>query len=381
MTFHKSCTPVLVLLPATLFGMALLSACSSSEERPVYQGAQYYKNLEYPPDLSAPDTTDELRIPEPTKEAMQSFRDNNQLETTITPKFDGIRMVSYAGDSWLEIDNEVEYVWPRVKAFFEHEGIKVVDERPLLGYMETEWTVKMSPDRGFLKSLFQRVEPDQKHKFRVRLARIDDSAKTRMHITHSQIERVMSGEYNEDVSWVTRPGDLEVERELLSRMALFAGLDKEQGLALLENYRPYSSLIRLDKDDTTSLTMTGSMDFVWRRSLRALDRMRMKEIREDRSASTIYFVVGKIQDEDLAINQDGEEDELAESSWLMRLITGDEEPEELSGQYRLELSREEGRVRITVRDESTTVNTDDDGSVYSSARVEQIRDALVRHLE
>jgi len=381
MTFHKSCSPVLVLLPATLLGMALLSACSSSEERPVYQGAQYYKNLEYPPDLSAPDTTDELRIPEPTKEAMQSFRDNNQLETTITPKFDGIRMVSYAGDSWLEIDNEVEYVWPRVKAFFEHEGIKVVDERPLLGYMETEWTVKMSPDRGFLKSLFQRVEPDQKHKFRVRLARIDDSAKTRMHIAHSQIERVMSGEYNEDDSWVTRPGDLEVERELLSRMALFAGLDKEQGLALLENYRPYSSLIRLDKDDTTSLTMTGSMDFVWRRSLRALDRMRMKEIREDRSASTIYFVVGKIQDEDLAINQDGEEDELAESSWLMRLITGDEEPEELSGQYRLELSRQEGRVRIAVRDENTTVNTDDDGSVYSSARVEQIRDALVRHLE
>ena len=85
MTFQKSCSPVLLLLPATLLGMALLSACSSSEERPVYQGAQYYKNLEYPPDLSAPDTTDELRIPEPTKEAMQSFRDNNQLETTITP--------------------------------------------------------------------------------------------------------------------------------------------------------------------------------------------------------------------------------------------------------------------------------------------------------
>jgi len=372
---------MLVLLPAMLLGMAFLSGCSSSDERPVYQGAQYYKNLEYPPDLSAPDTTDELRIPEPTTAAMQRFRDNNELETSITPKFDGIRMISYAGDSWLEIDNDVEHVWPRVKMFFEREGIKVVDERPLLGYMETEWTVKMSPDKSFLDSLFQRFEPDQKHKFRVRLARIDGAAKTRMHIAHQQIERVMTGEFNEDVTWVTRPSDIEVEREMLSRMALFAGLDQQQGLALLENYRPYTSLVRLDKEDTTSLTMSGSMDFVWRRSMRALDRMRMKEIREDRSASTIYFVVDEIQDEDLAISEDDEEDELAESSWLMRLFTGDDEPGELSGQYRLELTKLEGRVRIDVRDENATVNTDDDGSVYSSARVEQIRDALVRHLE
>ena len=376
-------SPALVMAIVMLPGITLVSGCSSNEERPVYQGAQYYKNLEYPPDLTEPDTTDELRIPEPTDQAMQRFRDNNQLETTITPKFNGIRVVSYAGESWLEIDNPVEYVWPRAQEFFEREGIALVDVRPLLGYMETEWTTKFSPEAGFFKSIFQRIEPDRKHKFRLRAERMDDDSKTRIYIAHSQIEKQVFGEFSEEIIWVSRPGDIEVEREMLARMALFAGLDKEKGLALIENYRPYSSLVKLDKTDTSSLTMSGSMDFVWRRALRALDRMRMNDIREDKSASTLYFTVDKLEDKDLDIRQEDEEDDLAKSSWLMQLLTGDDgEDAGIAGQYRLVFSSPGGsKIRVVVRDENTTVLTDDDGDKYSTARVEQIRNALARHLE
>ena len=98
--------------------LMVLTAIACTNERPVYHGAEYYKNLEVPPDLTEPDTGDELKVPEPSVEALQRFRDNNKLETVITPKFDGVRMVSYAGNSWIEVDNDVEKVWPRLLEFW-----------------------------------------------------------------------------------------------------------------------------------------------------------------------------------------------------------------------------------------------------------------------
>ena len=56
-------------LLSVVFLLSTLTACGifGGDERPVYQGAEYYKNLEVPPDLTAPDTADQLRVPKPTK--------------------------------------------------------------------------------------------------------------------------------------------------------------------------------------------------------------------------------------------------------------------------------------------------------------------------
>ena len=154
-------TKLPLLAPVAVITISLaLSSCGlfGGDERPVYQGAEYYKNLEVPPDLTEPDTAEELRVPRPTEEALQRFRDNHDLDTVITPKFDGVRMVSYAGNSWLEVDNDVEHVWPRLLEFWEKEGIALAQERPLLGFMETEWTERMGGEEGYFKSLFQVVE-------------------------------------------------------------------------------------------------------------------------------------------------------------------------------------------------------------------------------
>ena len=272
---------------ATFSMLVTLFSCAT--ERPVYQGAEYYKNLEVPPDLTEPDTGDQLRVPKATDEALQRFRDNHKLETVVTPKFDGVRMVNYAGNSWIEVDNDAEHVWMRLLEFWQTEGIELVEKRPLLGYMETDWTERLGGEAGFFKSMFQKFEPDQKDKFRVRVERFDFDRKTRLYIAHSRIEKVVRGEYADEYTWQSLPSDLEAERELISRMALFAGLTDEQSLALLENYRPYASLVKLDRTNTTALTMTGSMDFVWRRAMRALDRMHMQDIKEDKEISTIYF--------------------------------------------------------------------------------------------
>jgi uncharacterized lipoprotein len=360
----------------------VLSSCSlfGGDERPVYQGAEYYKNLEVPPDLTEPDTGGQLRVPQASDEALQRFRDNHKLETVITPKFDGVRMVSYAGNSWIEIDNKVEFVWGRLLEFWEGEGIALAEKRPLLGYMETDWVERLDAETGFFRSIFQRFDPDQKDKFRVRLERFDHDNKTRLYISHSRIERVIRGEYADDFIWVSRPSNLEAEREIISRMALFAGKDDEQTVQLLENYRPYSSLVKIDSTNTIALTMTGSMDFVWRRAMRALDRMRMKDIRQEKESSTIYFIVGDISDEDIQV----EDDELAKSSWIMQMLTGVDEKTlaaNTSRHHRLEFSDADGRIQIEVKDANDSQDTDDDDDTYSTALAEQLRNVLAENLE
>lgn len=369
-----------------LLSVALITLSVSScglfggDERPVYQGAEYYKNLEVPPNLTEPYTAEELVVPKPTEEALQRFRDNNKLETVITPKFDGVRIVSFAGNSWIEIDNTADKVWAELLKFWEAEGIELVEVRPLLGFMETAWTERLGPEAGFIESVLQRFEPDQKGKFRVRVERFDEGNKTRLYITHSIIERIVRGEYADEVVWVSRPSELEAEREIIARMALFAGLNKEQTVQLLENYRPYSSLVKIDRSNTTALTMKGSMDFVWHRAVRALDRMRMQGIDQQQKTNTIHFTVGKVSDEELEV----EEDELSKSSWIMQLFTSSDDSTLAANknrQYRLEFTDLDGSVQIEVKDAKDSQSVDEDGDVNSTALAEQLRNLLVEKLE
>jgi outer membrane protein assembly factor BamC len=374
--------PVSLKLVSTVLITLTVSSCGlfGGDKRPVYQGAEYYKNLEVPPDLTEPDTSNELKVPKPTDEALQRFRDNNKLEAVLTPKFDGVRIVSYAGDSWIEIDNNAEEVWSELIKFWEVEGIELVQQRPLLGFMETDWTARLGGKSGFFRSMFQRFEPDQKDKFRVRLERFDNDRKTRLYLAHTRIERVVRGEYLDEYIWVSLPSDIEAEREIISRMALYVGLSKDQSVALLENYRPYSSLVKIERTNSTALTMAGSMDFVWRRAMRALDRMRMQDIREEQANNTIHFVVGKVSAEQLHV----EEDELSKSSWLMQLFTNTDETSLATNknrQYRLEFSEANGRIQIEVIDAKNTRTTDDDGNVHGTALAEQLRNLLAEKLE
>ncbi len=372
--------------PVKWVGLIILALSTAScsffggDERPVYQGAEYYKNLEIPPDLTAPDTRDQLIVPKPTNEALQRFRDNNKLETVITPKFDGVRVVNYAGNSWLEVDNDVEHVWLRLQEFWQNEGIKLAQVRPSLGFMETQWVERLDDDAGFLRSLFQKFEPDQKDKFRIRVERFDLNQKTRIYIAHSRIERILYGEEEGDYIWQSLASDLEAEREIIYRMALFVGKNKEDTVKLLDNYRPYSSLVKIDSTNATTLTMTGSMDFVWRRAMRALDRMRVQDIHEQQESSSISFVVGKISNEELNI----EDDELSKSSWIMQLFTSVGEKDLAANKnrhYRLVFSDVSGRIQIEVKDVENSKATDEDGAVTGIALAEQLRNRLAEMLE
>ncbi len=361
----------------------LVTGCGlfGGDKRPEYQGAEYYKNLEIPPDLTAPDTRDALSVPKPTAEALLRFRDNNKLDTIVTPNFDGVRVVNYAGSSWLEVDASIEKVWPQLTKFWQHEGIAVVEARPLLGFVETEWTQRLSadPDAGFFRSLFQRFEPDQKDKFRLRVERFDNGQKTRIYIAHSGIERVVSDRDESDYIWVSLPSNIERERELVARMALYAGLNDEQREQLADSYRPYASLVKLAPDSDVALTMKGSAEFVRRRALRALDRMRMDDVETDLSDNSIHFSVGRSAKTSLKELFAADDDDLAESSWLMQWLNSDAGRQKYP--YRLVFSDQDGVIRIEIQDAGDSAETDEDGHTSSTALAEQLRNLLADRLE
>jgi uncharacterized lipoprotein len=370
-----SITVLLSVLTATL------TACGAfgGDERPVYQGAEYYKNLEIPPDLTAPDTSRQLGVPQPSAAALQNFIDNNELSSTVSPTFDGVRIVNEAGNSWVEIDKNVDTVWADLIGFWQNEGVELVEKRPLLGFMETDWVERLEADVGFFRGLFQRFEPDEKDKFRVRVSEKGSDA-TRVSVAHSRIELVSDGEFADEVSWRSRPSDVEAEREIISRIALYTGLNQSQSNQLAENYRRYTSLVEVDKTNAIALTMKGDKDFVWQRAMRALDRMGMKDILEQKENNSIYFTAAKVSDEALDI----EEDEIAKSSWLMQWFSGSGDKnsaENIDRQYHLELTELADRVQIEIKDVNATQTSDDDGNVEGTALAEQLRNILVVNLE
>jgi uncharacterized lipoprotein len=149
---------------------------------------------------------------------------------------------------------------------------------------------------------------------------------------------------------------------------------------LAENYRRYTSLVEVDKTNAIALTMKGDKDFVWQRAMRALDRMGMKDILEQKENNSIYFTAAKVSDEAL----DMEEDEIAKSSWLMQWFSGSGDKnsaENIDRQYHLELTELADRVQIEIKDVNATQTSDDDGNVEGTALAEQLRNILVVNLE
>lgn len=362
-----------------------LSACSSSSERPEYQGAEYYKSLELPPDLTLNKSTAAVEIPEPSRSALSDFQVSSKLNHKVAPEFEGIRLMSNGSLYWLEADRDPDTVWPKLEAFWEQEGIRVIQNRPLLGFMETEWSkrLQIDPDADFFSRIFDTLEPERLDRFRVRVEAVNDHATTRVFVSHSGLEVEVAGD---DVTWRGRPSDPELEREILSRMLLFAGLSENQALALLKDYQPYQSYVRyrenvlVSEEDQTSLEndrareaeirMRGSMEFVTRRAERALDRMQMKDVSVDEQAGTISFVTSDFRIRDPEV----ETDEVAESSWLMNLLTGGGEDQYASGKpYSLKLNENEGIVSIELLDER--------GNEASGVQAENLRRNLVKALQ
>jgi len=366
----------------------VVSGCGNNE-RPEYQGADYYKSLELPPDLNLDKSSAEMEIPEPTVSALEDFQSRHKLNKAVAPEFKGIRLKHDGSMYFLEVDAAPDVVWPKIEAFWEHEGIGLLQNRPMLGFMQTDWTkqLQIREDANYFVKLFSKLEPDFRDKFRMRVEPAADRTKTHIFVAHYGIEVFVEGPDGEDGTyWRGRKSDIELEREILARLTLFAGLSDNQADSLMQDYKPFQSYVTYkesfqesvdrpfggEQTSVAVLTMKGTMDFVWYRSIRALDRIQMEDISLNKKQGRISFTApgnARIAD------SDEEVDEVAESSWLMNLFSGSNKKGDPKGteKYILQLTEMPGYISFELQDQR--------GVEATSARASQVRAAFAKALE
>jgi len=274
----------------------LLTACSSDgEERPEYLDSVSIKGLEVPPTLTRPNNREELKIPKPSAKALALLKEREDAEGTVAPIFKGIELQSDQGMYWLLVEEDADVLWPLLRDFWANEGIKIDRDEPLLGFMETEWIkeYKESRDSGFYSRMMNILSADLLDKFRLRVERIKGQKKTRIYISHRAMEIVV---VEDSSSWQQKEADRSIERELLYRLVLFAGLSKEKADDAFADYKPYKNRIQ-NIDGTSDYQITGRTDFVWRRLMLALDRLGVEIKNQNKKDAVVEVLVEQISDE------------------------------------------------------------------------------------
>ena len=381
-----------VTLNVLLLVILVVTACGKNE-RPEYQGADYYKSLELPPDLNLEKSSAEMEIPEPTVSALEDFQSKHKLNKAVAPEFKGIRLKHDGSMYFLEVDAAPEVVWPKIEAFWEHEGIRLEQDRPMLGFMQTDWTKEMQvdPDASYLTKIFSKIEPDFRDKFRMRVEPAADRTKTHIFVAHYGIEVFVEidSDGSSHTQWRERKSDVELEREILSRLTLFAGLSENQAESLLLDYKPMQSYVTykesfkaddidpsaeggFDKSKVAVLSMKGTMDFVWYRTIRALDRMQMEDISLSKKDGRISFTVPAFDESASGLKED---DGSEGSNWFTSLFKDDSEEKTSwkAEKFVLVLVQQPGYVDFTLLDTR--------GLEATSALAAQVRAALAKELE
>lgn len=280
------------MLRVFLFALlaVLVSACGSDgEERPEYLDSTSLKALEVPPQLTRPSTSEELKIAEPSAKVLAALQASDKVEGQVAPKFKGVALKSDQGIYWLEIEESADTVWPVLRDFWGNEGIKLEREEPLLGLMETEWLkeymAQIDRESGFFKRVLKRVSPDVMDKFRMSVERGDKT--TRVFISHRGLSIAVAGESSR---WVARESDASLEKEMLYRLSLFAGLNQVQADEQLAGYVPYQTRIKQVDGSDNSYELTGRRELAWKRVQHAVNQLGAKIVEQQPQQSMVIEV-------------------------------------------------------------------------------------------
>ncbi len=360
-----------------LSGAVLLAACSSDgEQRPEYLDSQTVSGLEIPPQLTGPNGADEMQLPQPSDKAMLSFRQREGMEgKMVAPVFKGITLKSDESGYWLEFEKNADTLWPVLRNFWAHEGIKLDRDEPMLGLMETEWVkeYQIKRDASFLKRVFNMISADFMDKFRLRLERVNNQL-TRVYISHRGLEKVM---LEEGARWKSRETDPSLEKEMYYRLALFGGMSNVQADDMFAAYVPYQSRVRVLDENQGSFEITGQADFIWQRLVLAVDRLGAEIIEQDKALGQMKVrVIGE------KLPQPEQEPEVTgESGWIWTDTTRKNEPEVVSQEYDgpvdttviIKLQALDGNTRMQV--------SEDDGSAIKGGLALQFKAGLVSVLK
>jgi len=299
----------IILSACTLLFVNLAGCSSDGEEKGEYIGAASVKSLEIPPKLSIPNTQGALRLPKPSSQGGAVAKSSAE----IAPQFTGFELKNDSRLYWLEIDMPVADVWNTLPNFLASEGIKVDRVEKLLGFLDTTWMdeYKVTYKAESSSSWFSSFSPDYKDRFRIRVEAIEGTNKSRMFVSHRGLQISVASDVT---AWTQRNSEPFLEREVLYRYVLFAGLNKTGATELLASYDGYQPRVDKVTDTTDTFSVKGEADTIWMRLQIAMDRLGVDIVKTDKASRTMQVLVGNLN-----VEEAPPEDE---SGWFGGLFSG-----------------------------------------------------------
>lgn len=333
-----------VVLVVTLL-MNLIACSSTPGWKGVYSSEKKKKNiskLEVPPDLSQPDLTDSLALPNIASggSTYSAYANTEYKGDKITPaKPKGVKVIRDGVSQWLEINTTAEKLWPELKVFFAEVGFEIKRENKALGVMETNWLenrLKL-PTNWFSKLLNRISSTGLRDKYRVRLEKTNKRGVTRVFITHQGLKEHASEEINSiKIWWESRPSDPELEAEMYQRFLIFRGVSKSKAINLAKRTEAKDRARIIKKEGTKMLQVSEGFARTWRRVGIALDRIGLFIDDRDRSSGLYY----------LRITDDFRNKVKEEKSWLSSLFSSNKV--KLKKRYLLSVNTEKNRTIISI---------------------------------
>ena len=334
-----------VFLVVTLL-INLIACSSTSEWKGVYsvEKEQVSSKLDIPPDLSQPDLTDSMALPNisaggATYSAYANTEYKGDKVAPASPR--GVKVIRDGAYQWLEINATAEKLWPELRVFFTEIGFELKREDKALGVMETNWLENRAalPTNWFSKILNRISSTGLRDKYRARLEKTNKPNVTRLFITHQGLRQ--QGESDSSgvgikIWWETRPSDPELEAEMYQRFLIFRDMDKMDAKKLVDKIEAKEQTRIIDKDGTKMLLVGEGFDRTWRRVGIALDRIGLFVDDRNRSGGLYY----------LRITDDFRDKVKEEKNWLSSLFSSD--AVKLQERYLLSVAEEKNQTIISI---------------------------------
>ena len=360
-----------------------LSACSmfdniTSDDTIDYKSTVKQQSLEVPPDLTRPNTSRVMEVPDlagdvNTYSAYQGQQANVAISTggQSLPEQAGIRFEHEGPNSWLVLKGTRDQLWSRLREFWLKTGFILVVDKPEQGIMETEWAEnRANIPKGTIRNLLGKVFASAytsglRDKFRVRVEEVPASETVELFISHrGMVERVVGSELSSEGSvWEVRANDPGLEAEMLKRLMVHLGIHKKQAESVLAATTEKKDKARLQTDDKAHVSLVLDRDFssAWRLVGLALDRVSFTVVDRDRSQG-IYYV--KYSDPDRTEKKSG---------LLSSLKFWSDDKKGVEALYQVKLNEKAEIVSVVINNEK--------GDIETSSTAERILKLLLEQLK
>lgn len=349
--------------------LTLLSNCSMVEQlrgddaRADYKKSTSISTLELPPDLTL-STSEQLSIPDATapttaESATFSGYTHQKQRTTqvsqvtssdsVLPKAKNIEIKRNGDARWLAVNHtNATTLWAKLRQFWTEQGFKLTTEDARIGIMETEWKenradIPQDALRRLLGGVIDSIySASTRDRYRVRLERGTATDTLEIYLSHRGAEEVTQGDH---FVWQPRPVNPELEAEMLTRLMVFLGVEKQQAKTVVataqkSTTRAARAELRTREDNASSLLVKQPLNKTWQLVGLALDRVGL--VVEDRDVSQgVYFVR----------YLDPEHDGRKTGNFFTRIFGGGDDALERN-EYQIKLLKAEDNTQLTVLDKN-----------------------------